>query len=65
MTEGMVAAITFNTSHQTSWLYLYGEDPLNSAALATTTHKGFGKVFDGTSTQVVAWMINKWRANII
>ena len=39
--------------------------PLNSAALATPTHRGPERVFDGTSTQVVAWMINKWRAKII
>ena len=26
MTEGMVAATTFNASHQTSWLHLCGED---------------------------------------
>ena len=65
MTEGMVAATTFNASHQTFRLHLCGEDPLNSAVLATATHKGFGKVFDGTSTQVVAWTINKWRVKII
>ena len=53
MTEGMVAVTTFNASHQTFRLHLCGEDPLNSAALAAATHKGFGKVFDGTSTQVV------------
>jgi len=28
--------------------------PLNSAALATPTHRGLKGVFDGTSTQVVA-----------
>jgi len=38
---------------------------LNSAALAAPTHKGLGKMFDGTSTQVVASTINKWRAKII
>ena len=27
MTGGMVAATTFNVSHQTSWLYLCEEDP--------------------------------------
>ena len=27
MTKGMVAAPTFNASHQTSWLHLCGEDP--------------------------------------
>ena len=33
--------------------------PLNSAALATATHGKPEKVSDGTSTQVVAQMINK------
>jgi len=27
MTEGVVAAPTFNASHQTLWLHLCGEDP--------------------------------------
>ena len=39
--------------------------PLNSTALATPTHRGLEGVFDGISTQVVPWMINKWRAKII
>ena len=39
--------------------------PFNRIALAAATHKGFGNVFDGTCTQVVAWMINKWRVSII
>ena len=38
--------------------------PLNSIALAVTTHKGFEKVSDGTSTRVMDWTINKWRAKI-
>ena len=38
--------------------------PLNSAALAAPTDKGLGKAFDGTSTQVVACIINKWKARI-
>ena len=33
--------------------------PLNSAALVTPTHRKPERVSDGTSTQVVAWMINK------
>ena len=32
---------------------------LNNVALIAPTHKGPERVFDGTSTQVVAWMINK------
>ena len=39
--------------------------PLNSAALATTTHRKPERVSDGTSTQVVAQMINKYRIKII
>ena len=35
--------------------------PLNSASLATTTHKKPEKVSDGTDTQVRAQMINKHR----
>ena len=33
-------------------------------ALVAATHRGFGKVADGTSTRVVACMINRWRAKI-
>ena len=38
---------------------------LNNAALATPTHRGPGRVSDRTSTQVMAWMINKWRVKIV
>ena len=38
---------------------------LNSAALVVPTHRGPIRVFDGTSTQVVDWTSNKWRAKII
>ena len=39
--------------------------PLNSAVLTAPTHRGPKKVSDGTSIQVVVWMINKWRAKIV
>ena len=39
--------------------------PLNSPALVTPTHRGPVRVSDGTSTQVVTWTIDKWRAKII
>ena len=39
--------------------------PLNSAALTTPTHRRPERVSDETSTQVVAWEINKWRVKII
>ena len=38
--------------------------PLNSATLATTTHRKPERVSDGTSTQVRAQMINKCRINM-
>ena len=38
---------------------------MNSAALVAPTHIGPVRVSDGTITQVVVWMINKWRAKII
>ena len=39
--------------------------PLNSATLATATHRKLEKVVDGTSTQVRVQTINKWRAKMI
>ena len=39
--------------------------PLNSAALATTTHRKLNRVSDGTNTQVVTQMINKCRIKIV
>ena len=39
--------------------------PLNSVALATTTHRKPERVSDGTSTQVKAQMINKCRIKMI
>ena len=38
---------------------------LNSTALVAPTHKGPRRVFNRTSTQVVTWTIDKWRAKII
>ena len=39
--------------------------PLNSAALATTTHRKSEKVSNGTDTQVRAQMINKCRIEMV
>ena len=39
--------------------------PLNNAVLVAPIHREPVGVSDGTSTQVVAWMIDKWRAKII
>ena len=38
--------------------------PMNSVALVAATHRGFGKVADGTSTRVMACTINRWRVKI-
>jgi len=38
--------------------------PLNNAVLAASTHRRLGRASDGTSTQVEAYMINKWRVRI-
>ena len=37
---------------------------MNSTTLVAATHRKLGKAVDGTSTQVVTCMINKWRAKI-
>ena len=39
--------------------------PLNSAALATTTHRKPKRVSDGTGTQIRAQMINKCRIKMV
>ena len=39
--------------------------PLNSVALATTTHRKQERVFDGIDTQVRAQMINKCRIKMV
>ena len=39
--------------------------PLNSAALATATHKELKEVFDGIDVQVEVWMIDKCKAQMI
>ena len=39
--------------------------PLNSVALATTTHKRPNRVSNGTCTQVKAQMVNKCRTRIV
>ena len=43
---------------------LMRKGPLNSAALVAATYRGFRKVADGTSTQVMTCTINKWRVKI-
>ena len=39
--------------------------PLNSVSWEITTQKKLKKKFDGTNTQVVAWMINKCRGRMV
>ena len=43
---------------------LMRKGPLNSAALVAATHRGFGKVADGTSTRVMTCPINRWKIKI-
>ena len=40
------------------------KEPLNIAALVVATHRGFGKVADGTSTRMMTCTINRWRVKI-
>ena len=39
--------------------------PLNSVSWDITTQKKLKKKFDGTNTQVIAWMMNKCRERIV
>ena len=43
---------------------LMRKSPLNSITLVAATHRKLEKAADGTSTQAVTCMINKWRAKI-
>ena len=43
---------------------LMRKGPLNSAILVAATHRGFGKVVDGTNTRVMTCTINRWRVKI-
>ena len=43
---------------------LMRKEPLNSAALVAATHRGFGKVADGTSTRVMTYTIDRWKVKI-
>ena len=38
--------------------------PLNSMALVAATHRGCGKMTDGTSIRVMTYIINRWRVKI-
>ena len=39
--------------------------PLNSVSEEITTQKKLKKKFDGTNTQVIAWMMNKYRGRMV
>ena len=45
--------------------YFFCRMPLNSAVLATTTHRKSEKVSDGIGTQVRAKIINKCRIKMV
>ena len=59
------ATTTLNVSQLLSWLHLMKRRPLNSATLATVTHKKLIMVSDGIGAQVGVWMINKCKAQMI
>jgi len=71
ISQGKVATIALNALQLTFWLHsnflaaLMWRKPLNSAALAAPMHREPKRMSDETSTQVKAWMINKWRAKIV
>ena len=44
---------------------LMKEWPLNSVTLSTTTHSKLREALDGTDTQVVTCMINRWTAKMM
>ena len=43
---------------------LMDKGPLNSVVLVAATNRGWGKAADGTNTQVVTCLINKWKVRI-
>ena len=43
---------------------LMGKGPLNSVVLVAVTNRGWGKAVDGTNTQVVTCLINRWKVRI-
>ena len=51
--------------HNYSPAALIKRRPLNSATLATATHKELRRVSDGTGAQVGVWMINKCKDQMI
>ena len=43
---------------------LMGKRPLHCVASVTATNRRWGKAADGTSTQVVTYLINRWKVKI-
>ena len=62
----IVAAATFNAPYTSPNLLatFMWRRPLNSVVLVVATHRRLRRVSDGTSTRVVAYIINKLRAKI-
>ena len=54
LTGGMMAAPTFNASHQTSWLHLCGEDPWTVLPWLPQLTRGLGRCLMG---QALEWWI--------
>ena len=43
---------------------LMGKGPLNSVVSVTATNRRWGKAADGTGTEVVTYLINRWKVRI-
>ena len=57
--------VTFALNAPTNILTaLMGKGPLNSVASIAATNKRWEKAADGTSTQVVTCLINRWKVRI-
>ena len=59
MTEGMVAALTFNASHQTSWLHLCGEDIWTVLSWPLQLTRGLRRYLMGQTLKWWTW----WSTN--
>ena len=44
--------------------HIDGKRPLNSVASVTATNRKWGRATDGTSIQVVTYLINRWKVRI-
>ena len=61
--QGKAATFALNTPTNVL-AALMGKGSLNSMASITATNRRWGKAADGTSTQVVTCLINRWKVRI-